>query len=137
MVVEDAELSLKILKILPIQTLSFFFTTLELEPPLGTPNSLSLVLYTQITSWLNGLRLTFFWPPITIPSPSWCVIPLTVGFTSRCPATIENFEELQARSKLYDEPPEWDKRVLGKALAEMVSIPNTERRTLSEKWQKA
>ena len=125
MVVEDEELSLKFLKILPIQTLNFFFTTLELEPP--------LVLYTQITSWLNGLRLTFFWPPITIPSPSWCVIPLTVGFTSWCPATIENFEELQARPKLYDEPPEWDKRVLGKALAEMVSIPNTERETLSEK----
>ena len=70
MVVEDEELSLKILKILPIQTLSFFFTTLELEAPPGTPNSLSLVLYTQITSWLNGLCLTFFWPPIVIPSPT-------------------------------------------------------------------
>ena len=44
MVVEDEELSLKFLKILPIQTLSFFFTMLELEPPMGTPNSLSLVL---------------------------------------------------------------------------------------------
>ena len=42
--VEDEELSLKFLKILPIQTLSFFFTTLELEPPPGTHNSLSLVL---------------------------------------------------------------------------------------------
>lgn len=39
------------------------------------------------------------------------------------PAIIEDFEVLQSRPKVYEEPP---KRVFGKALAETVFIPMEE-----------
>jgi hypothetical protein len=55
-----------------------------------------------------------------------------LGLPRDAPAIIEDFEELQARPKVYEEPPEWAKRVLGKALAETVFIPNAEGRTLNK-----
>ena len=56
-----------------------------------------------------------------------------LGLPRDAPAIIEDFEELQARPKVYEEPPEWAKRLLlGKALAETVFIPNAEGRTLDK-----
>jgi hypothetical protein len=55
-----------------------------------------------------------------------------LGLPRDAPAIIEDFEELGARPKVYEEPPEWAKRVLGKALAETVFIPNAVGRTLHE-----
>jgi hypothetical protein len=40
--------------------------------------------------------------------------------------------ELKERPKAYEEPPEWAKGVLGKALAETVFIPNAVGRTSNE-----
>ena len=57
---------------------------------------------------------------------------IRLGLIRDAPAIIEDFEELQARPKVYEEPPEWAKRVLGKALAETVYIPNAEGRTLNK-----
>ena len=54
-----------------------------------------------------------------------------LGLPRDAPAIIENFEELQTRPKVYEEPPEWAKQVLGKALAETVFIPNVDGRTLN------
>jgi len=55
-----------------------------------------------------------------------------LGLPRDAPAIIEDFEELQARPKVYEEPPEWAKRLLGKALGETVFIPNAEGRTLNK-----
>jgi hypothetical protein len=55
-----------------------------------------------------------------------------LGLPRDAPAIIEDFEELKARPKVYEEPPEWAKRVLGKALTETVFIPNAVGRTLNE-----
>ena len=58
------------------------------------------------------------------PSSSWSVVPLTVYLEMHlAPAIIEDFEVLQSRPKVYEEPP---KRVFGKALAETVFIPMEE-----------
>jgi len=54
------------------------------------------------------------------------------GLPRDTPAIVEDFEELQARPKVYEEPPEWAKRLLGKALGETVFIPNAEGRTLNK-----
>ena len=54
-----------------------------------------------------------------------------LGLPRDAPAIIEDFEELQTRPKVYEEPPEWAKQVLGKALAETVFIPNVDGRTLN------
>ena len=45
---------------------------------------------------------------------------------------MEDFKELQVSPKVYEESPDWAKRVLGKALAETKFIPNAERRTLNK-----
>ena len=59
-----------------------------------------------------------------------------LGLPRDAPAIIQDFEELQARLKIYEEPPEWAKRVLllqqGKTLAETVFIPNAEGITLNK-----
>jgi hypothetical protein len=58
---------------------------------------------------------------------------IELGLPRNAPAIIEDFEELQARPKVYGDPPEWAKRVLlGKALAETVFIPNAEGRILNK-----
>ena len=53
-------------------------------------------------------------------------MPLTVVLRRDTPAIIDDFEELQARPKVYEKPPEWAKQVPGKALAETVFVPNSE-----------
>jgi len=57
---------------------------------------------------------------------------IELGLPRDAPAIIEDFEELALRPKVYEEPPEWAKRALGKALAETVFIPNAVGRTLNE-----
>ena len=62
---------------------------------------------------------------------------IELGLPRDAPAIIEDFEELQARPKVYEEPPEWAKRalllLLGKAArSETVFIPNAEGRTLNK-----
>ena len=44
---------------------------------------------------------------------------------------MEDFKD-QVSPKVYEESPDWAKRVLGKALAETKFIPNAERRTLNK-----
>jgi len=56
---------------------------------------------------------------------------IELGLPRDAPAIIEDFSELQARPKVYEEPPEWAKRV-NSSLAEKVFIPNAEGRTLDE-----
>ena len=43
-----------------------------------------------------------------------------LGLPRDAPAIIEDFEELQACPKVYEEPPEWAKRELGKTFARTV-----------------
>ena len=64
---------------------------------------------------------------------------IELGLPRDAPAIIEDFAELQARPKVYEEPPEWAKRALLRgnvALAaapeEKVFIPNAEGRKLDE-----
>lgn len=58
---------------------------------------------------------------------------IDLGLPRDAPAIIEDFAELQARPKVYEQPPEWAKRVLtGNALEEKVFIPNAEGRKLDE-----
>ncbi|KAK7468299.1 hypothetical protein VKT23_002813 [Stygiomarasmius scandens] len=53
-----------------------------------------------------------------------------LGLPRDAPAIIEDFEELEARPKVYEEPPEWAERV--RALPEKVFIPNAEGKRLDE-----
>ncbi|KAG7089405.1 hypothetical protein E1B28_011093 [Marasmius oreades] len=53
-----------------------------------------------------------------------------LGLPRDAPAIIEDFAELEARPKVYEEPPEWAKRV--QALPEKVFIPNVEGKKLDE-----
>ncbi|KAJ8520743.1 hypothetical protein ONZ45_g2480 [Pleurotus djamor] len=53
-----------------------------------------------------------------------------LGLPRDAPAIIEDFEELQARPKVYEEPPEWATRV--QPLLRKSSIPNDEGRELDE-----
>jgi len=64
---------------------------------------------------------------------------IELGLPRDAPAIIEDFAELQARPKVYEEPPEWAKRALLRGNAavaatpeEMVFIPNAEGRKLDE-----
>ncbi len=57
---------------------------------------------------------------------------IELGLPRDAPAIIEDFSELQARPKVYEEPPEWAKRARGNLLAEKVFIPNAEGRKLDE-----
>ncbi|KAK7468302.1 hypothetical protein VKT23_002816 [Stygiomarasmius scandens] len=52
------------------------------------------------------------------------------GLPRDAPAIVQDFEELQARPKVYEEPPEWARRV--QALPEMFFIPNGEGKRLEE-----
>ena len=47
-----------------------------------------------------------------------------LGLPRDAPAIILDFEELQARPKVYEEVPDWTKQC--KALAETVYLPNAE-----------
>lgn len=53
-----------------------------------------------------------------------------LGLPRDAPAIIEDFEELQARRKVYEEVPDWARRV--QPLREKVFIPNGEGRELGE-----
>ncbi|THV01285.1 hypothetical protein K435DRAFT_963622 [Dendrothele bispora CBS 962.96] len=53
-----------------------------------------------------------------------------MGLPRDAPAIIEDFEELQARPKVYEEPPEWTRRV--KPLSERFFIPDAEGNRLDE-----
>ncbi|KAK1219352.1 hypothetical protein PQX77_017927 [Marasmius sp. AFHP31] len=53
-----------------------------------------------------------------------------MGLPRDAPAIIEDFEELQARPKVYEESPEWARRV--SPLPERVFIPNADGVELSE-----
>jgi len=55
---------------------------------------------------------------------------IELGLPRDAPAIVEDFEELQARPKVYDEPPEWARQV--PPLPEKVFIPNGEGRGLNE-----
>ncbi|RDB21984.1 hypothetical protein Hypma_011002 [Hypsizygus marmoreus] len=55
---------------------------------------------------------------------------IELGLPRDAPAIIEDFEELQARPKVYEEPPEWAKLV--QPLPQKVFIPNAEGRELDE-----
>jgi hypothetical protein len=55
---------------------------------------------------------------------------IELGLPRDAPPIIQDFEELQARPKVYEDPPEWAKRV--KALAETVFIPNAEGRIIDK-----
>ncbi|TFK24922.1 hypothetical protein FA15DRAFT_575941, partial [Coprinopsis marcescibilis] len=55
---------------------------------------------------------------------------IELGLPSDAPAIIEDFEELQARQKVYEEPPGWERRA--QPLRENVFIPNGEGSELDE-----
>jgi len=57
---------------------------------------------------------------------------IELGLPRDAPAIIQDFSELQARPKVYEEPPEWAKRARGKPLLDKVFIPNAEGRELDE-----
>jgi hypothetical protein len=57
---------------------------------------------------------------------------IELGLPRDAPAIIEDFAELQARPKIYEEAPEWAKRAREKPLEDKVFIPNAEGRTLNE-----
>ena len=57
---------------------------------------------------------------------------IELGLPRNPPAIIEDFSELQARPKVYEEPPEWAKRARGNPLAEKVFISNAEGRKLDK-----
>ncbi|KAF9267943.1 hypothetical protein L218DRAFT_955113 [Marasmius fiardii PR-910] len=60
---------------------------------------------------------------------------IELGIPRDAPAIIEDFSELAARTKVYEEPPEWAKQV--QALPEKVFIPNLEGKTLDEDHEDA
>ena len=57
---------------------------------------------------------------------------IELGLPHDAPAIIEDFSELQARPKVFEEPPEWAKRARTKPLGARVFIPNAEGRMLDE-----
>ena len=57
---------------------------------------------------------------------------IELGLPRDAPAIVEDFSELEARPKIFEEPPEWALHKQRKVLGAKVFIPNAEGRILEE-----